>query len=199
MPHDAHVHTIFVAPWQACPAWIPVALVEIVDAARLALSEHETKGGVLDHANAPCDRGSARGACRRPPFLNYNGIPSAPGGLATMPDWTVAARRLRALGLAAVLAAIIAMPLAGVGLQARTPDIELGRYLAAECMTCHRVPAASGGIPNIYGMAELRFAELIKAYRDKRLSNAVMQTIAGRLKDDEIEALAAFFARAKRP
>ena len=48
-------------------------------------------------------------------------------------------------------------------------------------------------------MAELRFTELVKAYRDKRLSNAVMQTIAGRLKDDEIEALAAFFARTKRP
>jgi cytochrome c553 len=82
---------------------------------------------------------------------------------------------------------------------ARTPDLELGRYLAAECMTCHRVAAASGGIPNIYGMTEVRFSALVKAYRDKRLSNAVMQTIAGRLKDDEIEALAAFFARTKRP
>ncbi len=43
-------------------------------------------------------------------------------------------------------------------------------------------------------MAEHTFAEVIRAYRDKRLGNAVMQTIAGRLKDDEIEALAAYFA-----
>jgi cytochrome c553 len=87
----------------------------------------------------------------------------------------------------------------GASIDARTPDLELGRYLATECMTCHRSAAASGGIPNIYGMAEVRFTDLVKAYRDKRLSNAVMQTIAGRLKDEEIEALAAFFARTKRP
>ena len=48
-------------------------------------------------------------------------------------------------------------------------------------------------------MAEQTFAEVIKAYRDKQLANAVMQNIAGRLKDDEIEALAAYFARTKRP
>ena len=102
----------------------------------------------------------------------------------------------RVVASAVVMASVLTV--AGE-LSARTPDIELGRYLATECMTCHRVPATSGGIPNIYGMAELRFTELVKAYRDKRLSNAVMQTIAGRLKDDEIEALAAFFARTKRP
>jgi cytochrome c553 len=101
--------------------------------------------------------------------------------------------------VASSIAIAAALAAATSHLSARTPDIELGRYLATECMTCHRVPAASGGIPNIYGMAELRFTELVKAYRDKRLSNAVMQTIAGRLKDDEIEALAAFFARTKRP
>ena len=38
------------------------------------------------------------------------------------------------------------------------------------------------------------FIQVIKAYREKRLDNAVMQNIAGRLKDDEIEALAAYFA-----
>ena len=48
-------------------------------------------------------------------------------------------------------------------------------------------------------MAETTFVEVIKAYRDKRLNNAVMQNIAGRLKDEEIEALAAYFARTKRP
>ena len=61
-----------------------------------------------------------------------------------------------------------------------------------------RRPRASA-IPNIYGLAEQAFVEVIKAYRDKRLNNAVMQNIAGRLKDEEIEALAAYFARTKRP
>ena len=78
-------------------------------------------------------------------------------------------------------------------------DIELGRYLSRECVTCHRAAAATETIPNIFGMAEQAFAEVIKAYRDKRLDNAVMQNIAERLKDDEIEALAAYFAKIKRP
>ena len=80
------------------------------------------------------------------------------------------------------------------------PDLELGRYLSAECVTCHRSATATSTIPNIFGMAEPTFVEVIKAYRDKqRLNNAVMQNIAGRLKDEEIEALAAYFARTKRP
>ena len=79
------------------------------------------------------------------------------------------------------------------------PDLELGRYLSNECLTCHRSASATSTIPNIFGMTELTFAEVIKAYRDKRLGNAVMQNIAERLKDDEIEALAAYFARTTRP
>jgi cytochrome c553 len=74
-----------------------------------------------------------------------------------------------------------------------TPDIEFGRYLAQECVTCHRGAAPKNAIPNIYGMPGATFIQLIKAYREKRLDNAVMQNIAGRLKDDEIEALAAYF------
>ena len=79
------------------------------------------------------------------------------------------------------------------------PDIELGRYLSQECVTCHRGAVATSTIPNIFGMAEKNLADLIKAYRDKRLENAVMQNVAARLKDDEIAALAAYFARTKRP
>jgi cytochrome c553 len=79
------------------------------------------------------------------------------------------------------------------------PDVEFGRYLASECLTCHRSATASSTIPNIFGMNATTFAEVVKAYRDKRLPNPVMQTIAGRLKDDEIEALAAYFAATRRP
>jgi len=79
------------------------------------------------------------------------------------------------------------------------PDIELGRYLARECMSCHRTAKATSTIPNIFGMASATMAQVIRAYRDKTLENAVMQGIAGRLKDDEIEALAAYFERTKKP
>src|SRR5262245_9610907 len=79
------------------------------------------------------------------------------------------------------------------------PNIELGRYLATVCLTCHRGAAAATAIPNIFGMAAPRFTVLIKAYRDKQLPNPVMQNIAGRLNDEDIEALAAYFAETKRP
>jgi cytochrome c553 len=79
------------------------------------------------------------------------------------------------------------------------PDIALGRYLSGECVTCHRTATATRTIPNIFGMSAATMRQVIKAYRDKRLDNAVMQGIAGRLKDDEIEALAAYFERTKRP
>ena len=82
--------------------------------------------------------------------------------------------------------------------RAHAADVELGRYLATECLTCHRA-ATGAAIPNIFGIAETTFAEVVKAYRSKQRENPVMQTIAGRLKDDEIEALAAYFAITKRP
>jgi cytochrome c553 len=78
-------------------------------------------------------------------------------------------------------------------------DVELGRYLSSECMTCHGTAKADSTIPNIFGLGEAHFVEVIRAYRDKKLPNPVMQTIASRLKDDEIAALALYFQTAKKP
>jgi cytochrome c len=78
-------------------------------------------------------------------------------------------------------------------------DVELGRYLATECMTCHGASKVESTIPNIFGKPESLVDELLKAYREKRLPNEVMQTVASRLKDDEIAALAAYFRTAKKP
>jgi cytochrome c len=91
------------------------------------------------------------------------------------------------------------MIVATCGALAAAPDIELGRYLASQCMTCHRAATDRTTIPNIFGMSEPHFTVAMKAYRAKQLPNPVMQTIAARLTDEEIEALAAYFARTKRP
>jgi cytochrome c len=97
------------------------------------------------------------------------------------------------VGLVAVLSAAAIAP----SVAAR--DIELGRYLASECMTCHRSATATSTIPNIFGLPESHLTVVIKAYRDKKLPNPVMQNIAGRLSDDEIAALAVYFSTTKRP
>ena len=78
-------------------------------------------------------------------------------------------------------------------------DVELGRYLATECTTCHGASKTDSTIPDIFGKPESLIDERLKAYRDKRLPNEVMQTVASRLKDDEIAALAAYFRTAKKP
>jgi cytochrome c len=87
----------------------------------------------------------------------------------------------------------------GVTVAARSGDVELGRYLAAECMSCHRAATSTSAIPNIFGMPEPTFAEVIRAYRDKRLENPVMQNIASRLNDEEIAALASYFSTTAKP
>src|SRR6186997_31137 len=78
-------------------------------------------------------------------------------------------------------------------------DFELGRYLSSECMTCHGTAKADSTIPNIFGLSQAHFTDVIKAYRAKTLPNPIMQTIAGRLNDEDIAALALYFATARKP
>jgi cytochrome c len=103
------------------------------------------------------------------------------------------ARRGCSAGAVLFFLAALAGPSDGHG-----ADIELGRYLSSECMTCHGAAQAHSQIPEIFGMAETTFTEVVKAYREKRLHNPVMQNIAGRLNDEDIAALAAYFATTKR-
>lgn len=80
---------------------------------------------------------------------------------------------------------------------ASAADIELGRYLSSECTTCHGAAKADSTIPVIHGLDQAHFIEVLKAYRSGSLPNPVMQNIAGRLHDDDIAALAAYFAAAR--
>jgi cytochrome c len=98
----------------------------------------------------------------------------------------------------ALTAGLLLCP-AGAGHAQPKPDLELGRYLAAECMTCHRTATATSTIPNIFGLPEQHMVDVMKAYRDKKLPNPVMQTIASRLSEEDIVSLAVFFAITKKP
>jgi cytochrome c553 len=73
-------------------------------------------------------------------------------------------------------------------------DAELGRYLASECTACHQISGRTvGSIPAIVAWPQDQFIAVMQAYRDRQRDNAVMQNIAGKLKDEEIAALAAYF------
>jgi cytochrome c len=71
-------------------------------------------------------------------------------------------------------------------------DIGYGEYLAGECVTCHR--KSNTGIPQINGIEAETFVSIMNAYRSKELNNKVMQMMAGRLDDEQILSLAAYFS-----
>lgn len=77
-------------------------------------------------------------------------------------------------------------------------DIEYGEYLSSECVTCHQVGAKSSEkIPSIEGWDKASFVAVMKSIRAKEQESKVMQTIAASLDDEQIDALAAYFATLK--
>lgn len=72
-------------------------------------------------------------------------------------------------------------------------DVAYGEYLGSECKACHLASGGDDGIPNIVGLSTDDFAIAMHAYRAKYRENQVMQLVAGRLDDEEIAALAAYF------
>ncbi len=74
-------------------------------------------------------------------------------------------------------------------------DVDWGEYLSAECLTCHRADGAAEGIPSITLWPEEDFVVAMHAYKRRLRPHPVMQMMAGRLNDEEIAALAAYFAQ----
>lgn len=72
-------------------------------------------------------------------------------------------------------------------------DPEYGEYLSSECLTCHKADGSAEGIPSITQWPEEDFVVAMHAYKEKLRPHPVMQMMAGRLSNDEIAALAAYF------
>lgn len=72
-------------------------------------------------------------------------------------------------------------------------DPAYGQYLASECVTCHQASGADLGIPSIVGWPKDDFVIAMQAYKAQVRLHPVMRLIAGRLADEEIAALAAYF------
>lgn len=76
-------------------------------------------------------------------------------------------------------------------------DPDYGAYLSSECTTCHQADGSDQGIPSVTGWPEEDFVVAMHAYKDRLRPHPVMQMMAGRLSNDEIAALAAYFATLK--
>ncbi|MRU17005.1 c-type cytochrome [Roseovarius sp. A21] len=72
-------------------------------------------------------------------------------------------------------------------------DPEYGEYLSSECKTCHQPDGNDDGIPSITNWPAEDFVVAMHAYKKKLRPHPVMQMMAGRLSDEEIAALAAYF------
>ncbi|MBO6562795.1 MAG: c-type cytochrome [Nisaea sp.] len=72
-------------------------------------------------------------------------------------------------------------------------DPDYGEYLSGECLTCHQKSGANEGIPSITGWPKADFVVAMHAYKKELRPHPVMRMIAGRLSDEEIAGLAAYF------
>lgn len=97
------------------------------------------------------------------------------------------------------LAFVLATASAGLffGRAPAAGDKALGEYLSSECVTCHQLSGRSTGIPPIVGLPDNSFIMIMSEYRQRKRSNPIMQTIAARLSNEEIAALAAYFGSVK--
>ena len=112
-------------------------------------------------------------------------------GLAKLRAWVTA---MMFGAMSVVMFGVISGAVAQTDLadQIAKADLGYGEYLAGECVTCHRKSGA--GIPQINGIEAETFVTIMKAYRSKELDNKVMQMMAGRLDDEQIMSLAAYFS-----
>lgn len=73
-------------------------------------------------------------------------------------------------------------------------DPAYGEYLGGECVTCHQRSGASDGIPPITGLPVDYAVRALVEYKLGIRGNEVMKLMTARLDEEEIAALAAYFA-----
>lgn len=94
-----------------------------------------------------------------------------------------------------IVRSVFLASLVSVITDAAAADAEYGEYLSSQCTTCHRLTGATDGIPSIVGWPESAFVGAMAGFRSGETDSRVMQTVAKSLSEDEIEALAAYFAQ----
>lgn len=109
----------------------------------------------------------------------------------------IGARRRRGAGaIVSRFGGGMIVALAGGVATANDTDLDLGRHLASQCLACHGA-TTSGAIPGLSGMPERVFTDAIDSFRSKRRSSPIMSPIAERLTNEDVAALARYFATAR--
>jgi cytochrome c553 len=77
-------------------------------------------------------------------------------------------------------------------------QLSYGKHLAQECATCHRIDGIDNGIPSIVGHSPSQFVQTITYYRNGERTNQAMVSVAQSLDDEQVAALAAYYASLPR-
>ena len=81
------------------------------------------------------------------------------------------------------------------GASAAADDPDLGRNIAASCMSCHAIDASSrGGIPSLAGRDKASIVRQVQEFRDGTRPSTIMRELARGYTEAQIEAAAAYFA-----
>ena len=116
-----------------------------------------------------------------------------------MVKWDGRQMSARTIWLAAG-AILLGIAAAGAGQVKSTGSLmSLGRHLAQECTSCHRVDGADNSIPPIVGLDPEMFVSTLGFYRNGQRSNPTMVSVAQSLDDEQIRALALYFGSLPKP
>jgi cytochrome c len=91
-------------------------------------------------------------------------------------------------------AGALALKLVGPAIASDPKIIAYGRHLSGECSACHRIDGVDNGIPSITGRDTDEFTHTLNFYRNGERNNPAMVSVAQSLDDDQIKALAAYYA-----
>lgn len=102
--------------------------------------------------------------------------------------------------MVSVIALATILTPADAGGSARADDSRAyGKYLAGECITCHRIDGTDNGIPSIVGWTPERFTNALREFQSGNRDNPAMVSVATSLDDKQIAALAAYFGALAPP
>ena len=92
----------------------------------------------------------------------------------------------------------IAMSIASLLANAQTIDRNTGRNIAANCANCHGTNGKSvGGMPSLAGQPAELISRQMRDFRDGRRPATIMHQLSKGYTDEQIEAVAAYFAAQK--
>jgi cytochrome c553 len=72
---------------------------------------------------------------------------------------------------------------------------ELGEYLSGVCTACHQLDGRAGGITPITGWPAESFVMVMIAYKEGERDHELMQNVARRLSEEDMQALAVYFEK----